>query len=630
MTSALATRLDLDGWKARCGELSSPHIAQSRYDELIAAFAAQIHRDLDDPHSLSAAALAAPRVNSSTDRRGLNQPAQQIASALFALNRPDVDQPAAPQSDDEEYDVAGDVEYERVRLWARIRYTQALSSLSSRLRTALKDEDCERLQRLNTTHVHASREAYDALKERPVSRDVIHPFAMPVTQTELCELQPFFHFLHSDTNPFDCGVDERQAMCERFGAKYSGADNNQFEFQRGVFYTDARMDLCKQTVGPAHIEALMQSLRPNRHVRHFLLGNNVIGRNGADSIASFLRDRRAQPELPAIRTWYVAGCAFDGESMGRLVDEWQHEPSVEAIWLKRNPLSLSGAQQVARLLSSATCARLRILDVDNSGLLDEGAVVVFDALRHNHSLRHLYISANGIGPVGAHSAARYLEYVRDNCPRVKGLRSLFMSVNRMGDEGAIVLAGALSGQRHLKRLLLASNRIESAGAVALAAALEHNDVLQVLDLGLYTSTGDLGELPNRIEDSGAAALARALSTNSSLRYLSIAHNGLTPAAYQPVADAVLASSTLCYLEMVERGQPRPPQLWADMQSAVKANAQRLYGLSESGISHFVMHNLRNIRSCKDIESVYRTRDFIKSKRAKLVKRWPNDDYSAFF
>ena len=613
MFSVLAKQLDLDGWKARSRELADPNIDEARYDELISSFASQLHHDLDQPNSLSAAALAAPRVGSSTDKHGLDHPARQIAFALFSLSQPVVDQSDQLQSDEEA---------ENVQVWARIRYTQALSSLSTRLRTALKDKERERLLRLTATHVHASKQTYALLKDRPISRDVIRPFAMPVTQTELFELLPFFRFLQSDTYPFVLDVAGQQVMIDRFRADYTGDEHDQFEFQRGVFYTDGRMDLCKQTVGPAHIERLMQSLRPNRHVVHFLLGNNIIGRAGADSIASFLRDRRAQPDIPAIRTWYLAGCDFDGESMRQLVDEWQHDAAVEAIWLKRNQLSLSGAQQVARLLSSETCGRLRILDVDNTGLLDEGAIAVFEALKENQSVRHLYISANGLGPEAARSAADYLQHVRAKYPRVKGLRSLFMSVNRFGDEGAILLAGALSHQPHLKRLVLASNRIESAGVVALASALEHNDVLQVLDLGLYTSTGDLGELPNRMEDTGAAALARTLAVNSSLRYLSIAHNGLTTDAYHVMADAVQQSRTLCYLEMVERGQPRLERKWAEIQSTLKSNAQRLYGMTESDFTHFALHGLRNIRSCKDIVSVYRTRDFTKSRRALLVKRWP--------
>ena len=624
MLSELATRLNLEGWKARCAELASPTIDLERYAELIAAFASQLHADASKPDSLSAAALAAPRHGSATDKHGLKRPARQIALALFALTQTtnNADDSNQPRPDGED---------EKVAIWARIRYTQTLSSLSTRLRAAIKQEEVDRLAREHTTLLHTSKLTYAAYKDRPISRDVITPSAMPVTQTDLSELLPFFRFLDSNAQPFDGDDGVRQCMSDKFGAAYTGAERDQFQFGRGVVYADGRLDLCKQVVGPAHIEQLMQSLRPNGQVQHFLLGNNVIGRPGADAIAAFLRDRRNRPQLPAVRTWYLAGCDLDGESMGWLVDELQYEAAVEAIWLKRNPLSLKGAQQIARLLSSPSiCSQLRVLDVDNTGLLDDGAAAVFEALKENHSVRHLYISGNGIGPAGAGSAARYFEHVRSNYPRVKGLRSLFMSVNRIGDEGAITLSAVLSHQPHLKRLLLASNRIESAGVVALASALENNDVLQVLDLGLYTSTGDLMELPNRMENEGAAALAHLLTVNSSLRYLSLAHNGLTSAAFPVVVDAVRQSSSLCYVEMVERGQPRPEVEWAAAQSVVRANAKRLYGV-EAGEDYqsFALHSLRNISRCRDIDSVYRTRDFTKSRRRNLVKRWPETASSPY-
>lgn len=49
------------------------------------------------------------------------------------------------------------------------------------------------------------------------------------------------------------------------------------------------MDLCKVVVGPPHIGALMDSLKSNTFVKHFLLGNNIIGPTGAKHIAHFVK-----------------------------------------------------------------------------------------------------------------------------------------------------------------------------------------------------------------------------------------------------------------------------------------------------------------------------------------------------
>lgn len=74
------------------------------------------------------------------------------------------------------------------------------------------------------------------------------------------------------------------------------------EFNRGVVYEDGRLDLCKMVVGPDHIDELMDALAPNTHVRHFLLGNNVVTNHGARRIARFMHDH---PDR--MRTWYLAG-----------------------------------------------------------------------------------------------------------------------------------------------------------------------------------------------------------------------------------------------------------------------------------------------------------------------------------
>ena len=85
------------------------------------------------------------------------------------------------------------------------------------------------------------------------------------------------------------------------------------EFERGVLYSDNRMDLCKMVVGPPHIEALTQSLDNNTNVRHFLLGNSIIGHRGAESIASFVVRHPNRME-----TWYLAGNCLDGYSFALL------------------------------------------------------------------------------------------------------------------------------------------------------------------------------------------------------------------------------------------------------------------------------------------------------------------------
>ena len=114
-----------------------------------------------------------------------------------------------------------------------------------------------------------------SLSNRPLSKRITEPMAMPVQEAPLEELKDFFNFLSSggkiEPNFYDR---DRDNMC--------------MKFTRGALYTDGRLDMCKQVVGPSHIEMLMNSLSKNTTINHFLLGNNIIDTIGAKSIANFI------------------------------------------------------------------------------------------------------------------------------------------------------------------------------------------------------------------------------------------------------------------------------------------------------------------------------------------------------
>jgi len=77
----------------------------------------------------------------------------------------------------------------------------------------------------------------------------------------------------------------------------------------------------------------MANLEKNTFVRHFLLGNNVIGPLGAREITDFVRKYPNN-----IETWYLAGNCIDLAAFQRLVLAWTQSTAVTNIWLKRNPL----------------------------------------------------------------------------------------------------------------------------------------------------------------------------------------------------------------------------------------------------------------------------------------------------
>jgi Ran GTPase-activating protein (RanGAP) involved in mRNA processing and transport len=133
------------------------------------------------------------------------------------------------------------------------------------------------------------------------------------------------------------------------------------------------MDLCKMVLGPKTIGDLMESLKTNTFITHFLLGNNIIGPHGAKCIADFLK------QIPnRMDTWYLAGNCIDMASFQILVDEWVKSTSVTNIWLKRNPLMPAAADDLFRLITQT--ANLRTLDLDQTELGDAGVTELFTKL----------------------------------------------------------------------------------------------------------------------------------------------------------------------------------------------------------------------------------------------------------
>ena len=105
----------------------------------------------------------------------------------------------------------------------------------------------------------------------PIPLTGVPALPMPVTIAEPESLEPFFAFLES-------GGDTSTTSSDATDGHEPYYSVHMLEFVRGVLYDDQRMDLCKQVLGPLNINRLMEALQKNEFVRHFLLGNNIIGK----------------------------------------------------------------------------------------------------------------------------------------------------------------------------------------------------------------------------------------------------------------------------------------------------------------------------------------------------------------
>ncbi|CAK0828761.1 unnamed protein product, partial [Prorocentrum cordatum] len=292
-------------------------------------------------------------------------------------------------------------------------------------------------------------------------------------------------------------------------------------FERGTLFPDGRMDLCKQAIRP-RFEELCGSVQRSCAVRHFLLGNNVVFRDGtveelALRLAALERLLRSDPQ---IETWYLAGNAIDAELSAPIAEAFLLASRTKALWLKMNPVK-AGARHFGRL--AALHSGLELLDLFNTGLCDSGLRAFRDGLAAHggsRSLKHLYLSVNDITD-GACAA----EVVR----LLPSLESLFLGVNLLGDAGAAPVLEALVGHPSLRRLEFGSNGLTDASLPLLLRVVSSAPLVAALTLGSYKSTDYFGGRHNDFVD--AAALAQ-IASHLGFMSLNGGVNGLDFASFE--------------------------------------------------------------------------------------------------
>ncbi|KAK2595540.1 hypothetical protein QQS21_006714 [Conoideocrella luteorostrata] len=482
-----------------------------------------------------------------------------------------------------------------------------------------------------------------------VSVDGVPGIPMPVKVSQRDQLEPFFRHLRANGTHEVNGGQEAQGGKELDGGK--GEPYYQVrgaEFRKGVVYEDGRMDLCKMVVGPDHIWSLVQSLRGNQFVRHFLLGNNIIGQSGARAIATFIN------ELPErMETWYLAGNCIDGAGFKEIVDAMVASPAVTNVWMKRNPLGPASAHDIYRLVT--TTPNLRTLDLDQTELGDSGVADLFTQLAAYSGpdgsvlpLRHVYLNGCGISIRGAAAIGSFL--ANPHC----ALSSLYLSCNPLGNGGVEALATALPKAPYLARLSFQSVGVGTQGVVALCKAVSKHNSVRCVDLGQAFATEDLQQAYNYIQDGAVPALCGLLKTSQQLEYLNLGHSAITNVSLSDISSAILQSPSLLYysassivpdptrkaatfipsrdLHFPDPASPLHAEIMADkaVRQHLETNVKAKYGPDMSyvefrqGEKRWLMNDKEDVRK---IDSVYRNRDAGMARRGliTLVKQWDGAD-----
>ena len=493
-------------------------------------------------------------------------------------------------------------------------------------------------EKSTTTHAAESNEKHNWIKrilkqngpwnpaEDPLSYKGAPSIPMPVEVSDPESLAPFFAHLrnngtHKVSDPTAADLKGESGAEPYYNVSY-------IEFEKGVLYSDGRLDLCKMVTGPRNIGDLMDSLKTNSHSKHFLLGNNIIGPTGVEAIASFIEQHPTR-----IETWYLGANRISATTFPRLATAMLTSPIITNIWLKRNPLGPSSAPHLFNLITK--CPNLRTLDLDQTELGDEGVANLFSLLvNHNRPLplRNIYLNATGTGPLAAAQISAYLAL--PSC----ALESLFLSNNPLGP-AASLLAPGLSLTKTLQRLSLQSCGLADEHVATLLSALRSNpnSPIRALDFGQSYATEDLGMRYNWL--TTAAPFAEFVSSSTTLRYLNISHNPLSQSSVYALLHAVSNSDSMLYLDRAARplirGEKDHASVKAGQESArltklvrerLRANVRREYGV---GYEEFEAEHKRFLMSPRDvrfIDSVYRNREAGVAKREgeRLRKVWEEE------
>jgi Ran GTPase-activating protein (RanGAP) involved in mRNA processing and transport len=199
---------------------------------------------------------------------------------------------------------------------------------------------------------------------------------------------------------------------------------------------------------------------------------------------------------------------------------------MELAW---NGIHKEGASHIAQLLNSTSIVSSLWLLGNPIG--DKGLQTIFDALKHNQSLKCLSVYACGMIYTGVASLA-------DALHTNNTLETLDISLSKISPEGASYIAAVLNGTNVLSDLNMTSLPIGDKGLQTIFDALKRNKTLKVLNISKCGMT-----------DTGVASLAYALRTNNTLEILYITGN-----------EAITDNGLTCLVEAVSRHSRRLKEL----------------------------------------------------------------------
>ena len=190
---------------------------------------------------------------------------------------------------------------------------------------------------------------------------------------------------------------------------------------------------------------------------------------------------------------------------GQLVEIFEAmsvHPQLEQLRLENMNIERNECATLANILCSTN---LQGLNLRNNDIGDEGTRIIANALTTNSNLADLFLSHNNITARGCHSLAIILGSTTSN------LKILDLRKNSVGNEGALVLANALTTNRKLTYLGLHYNEISAEGWSSFSKVLCDTSSINKTFLSNHT-LWDLGRgvlMPAHVDIQALLALNRS-------------------------------------------------------------------------------------------------------------------------
>lgn len=259
--------------------------------------------------------------------------------------------------------------------------------------------------------------------------------------------------------------------------------------------------------------------------------------------------------------------------------------------------------------------KARILNFKHSYLREDALEFIVEGLSYSINVVEIIFEENKIGDEGAFLIAKALK------SPVSNLKTLGLSYNVIGEDGAKALSEALNNNKKLKAIGLYNNNIGNLGAQALGSMFLNNESLESINLsknifgfdglrllleGLYVNTKlkVIGLEFLNISDRGGGLFKDLLIRNQHIEGINLSNNSIGDNGFSKICEGLIQNSKLTALS-IRRNSIGDKGAVSLSNALLKNKTLKLIFLQENSICNEGGRNLLDsVKLSQSIEEIY--------------------------